>query len=120
MIDVVVKVLLVFLILIVSISTISEYICLKTIRIQGRSTREEKIDLFLADLKKTLMAQTEPQENFEPYKVPKEIICEEAVEMDELAPLEALEVPTALPIKKKNIGQILPGFEPSSLAEVSF
>jgi Na+-transporting NADH:ubiquinone oxidoreductase subunit NqrC len=144
MLDITMKVVLVFLILVVSISIVSEYICLKTIRIQENYlTKEQKIDAFLADLKDTLMKK----ENFESYEAPKEVICQEIVnqgeetpvvssnftEVSSAAPLvssnfpevspTAPEVSAAAPVvPKKRIGVLLPGFEPTatSFAEVNF
>lgn len=135
MLDVIMKTVLVFLILITSISIVSEYICLKTIRIQEQFlTKEQKIDLFLADLKNTLMKK----ENFESYAAPQEVICplpktvqeetaveEEAVFLNEnfsvLAP-EQPEIPVIKAASSRPLPALLPGFEPSgfSFAEVKF
>jgi Na+-transporting NADH:ubiquinone oxidoreductase subunit NqrC len=144
MLDITMKVVLVFLILIVSISIVSEYICLKTIRIQENYlTKEQKIDAFLADLKDTLMKK----ENFESYEAPKEVICQGIVNQGEETPEVSSnfpevssnfpevssnfpEVSPAAPVvssnfpvvPKKHIGVLLPGFEPTftSFAEVNF
>jgi Na+-transporting NADH:ubiquinone oxidoreductase subunit NqrC len=144
MLDITMKVVLVFLILIVSISIVSEYICLKTIRIQENYiTKEQKIDAFLVDLKNTLMKK----ENFESYTVPQEVVCEEIAQHSEETakqPEETPEVspaapvvsqnfpevsqaaavvsPTAPVVPKKPLGVLLPGFEPISFsfAEVNF
>jgi Na+-transporting NADH:ubiquinone oxidoreductase subunit NqrC len=130
MLDITMKVVLVFLILMVSISIVSEYICLKTIRIQENYlTKEQKIDAFLADLKDTLMKK----ENFESYEAPKEVICQETANQDEETPEVSPAAPVVSPnfpevssaapvVPKKRIGVLLPGFEPTatSFAEVNF
>jgi Na+-transporting NADH:ubiquinone oxidoreductase subunit NqrC len=143
------KVVLVFLILMVSISIVSEYICLKTIRMQENYiTKEQKIDAFLADLKNTLMKK----ENFESYTVPQEVVCknskifeivneatqgpempqeiakqpEETPEVSPTAPVVSQNFPEVSPtapvVSKKPLGVLLPGFEPISFsfAEVNF
>lgn len=144
MLDTVVKVVLVFLIVVVSISIVSEYICLKTIRLQtGQSkqlSKEEKIDAFLANLKQTLMER----ENFETYKpiqkeeckkvepkkneIQEDIVLnqdyttlqtQEVQEFPTQSVPELLQVPTVI---RKNIGNILPAFDTNTFlfAEVNF
>jgi hypothetical protein len=137
MLDAVVKAVLVFLILVVTISIISEYVCLKTIRLQENLiTREQKIDAFLGDLKVSLMNK----ENFESYDFSKEVVCEavkapqiqeivedQGVELNENFSNIGPEVPQVPEVPRvaaprRVLPPILPGFEPNypAFAEVNF